>query len=278
METKLIKGLSQIQSKYDTFFIDLCGVIHNGIQLYPNAIDVLKNLNKLNKRFVLISNAPRPSDSVKKYLLNLKMDKVLLKNIFTSGEAAQLTLKKNIYGKKFFHIGPERDRDLFRGLEKNSKMLKDADFILCTGFLDKRENSLNFYKNFLKNYTQIKMICTNPDFIVYRGPIKEYCAGTLARIFEELGGKVIYFGKPHPEIYNFCMKKNEKILAIGDNIRTDIKGANNMKFDSLFITGGIHKSEFIDLKVDDYDKILENYKVKTNYYQEELTWWKYEDF
>ena len=135
METKLIKGLSQIQSKYDAFLIDLWGVVHNGIQLYPNAIDVLKNLNALNKRFVLLSNAPRPSKSVEKYLLNLKMDRVFLKNIFTSGEAALQTLKKNIYGKKFYHLGPKRDNDLFKGFEKNKSSLEKSDFILCTGFL-----------------------------------------------------------------------------------------------------------------------------------------------
>ena len=101
METKLIKGLSQVQNKYDTFFIDLWGVIHNGVELYPEAIKVLENLNKLNKRFVLISNAPRPSKSVEKYLINLKINKVYLKNIFTSGEAALQVLKKNSFGKKF---------------------------------------------------------------------------------------------------------------------------------------------------------------------------------
>jgi ribonucleotide monophosphatase NagD (HAD superfamily) len=101
MRSKLIKGLSQIQSKYDAFLIDLWGVMHNGIQLYPSAIDVLKNLNNFNKRFVLISNAPRPSKSVKKYLLNLKMDKVFLKNVFTSGEVALQTLKKMFMEKNF---------------------------------------------------------------------------------------------------------------------------------------------------------------------------------
>ena len=102
---KFIKGLSQIEANYDTFFIDLWGVIHNGIELFPKAISVLKNLNKLNKRFVLISNAPRPSKSVEKYLINLKMDKAFLKNIFTSGEAALQTLKDGKYGKNFYHIG-----------------------------------------------------------------------------------------------------------------------------------------------------------------------------
>ena len=272
MKAKLIKGLSQVQSKYDAFFVDLWGVIHNGIQLYPGAIEVLENLNKLNKRFVLISNAPRPSKSVKKFLLKLKMDKILLKDIFTSGEAALQSLQKQVYGKNFYHLGPQRDNSLFEGFEKNRKNLEDADFILCTGFLDKQESSFGYYKNLLKKYTQLKMVCTNPDLVVHRGVEKEYCAGTLAEIFKELGGQVIYFGKPYPEIYKFCIKKNETVLVIGDNIRTDIKGANNMKFDSLFITDGIHKDEFLDLQLQDYDKILYKHKVRTNYYQERLTW------
>ena len=124
MEAKLIKGLREVENKYDTFFIDLWGVIHNGIELYPGAIDVLENLNKLEKRFVLISNAPRPSKSVEKYLLNLNMKKSFIKNIFTSGEAALQSLKKNIYGKKFYHVGPKRDNDLIKGLEKNKTSLE----------------------------------------------------------------------------------------------------------------------------------------------------------
>ena len=128
------------------------------------------------------------------------------------------------------------------------------------------------YKDLLKKNIQLKMVCTNPDLIVHHGSSKEYCAGTLAAIFEELGGKVVYFGKPYPAIYNFCIKKNETVLVIGDNVRTDIKGANNMKYDSLFITGGVHKDEFLNLSVDKYDKILEQYKIKTDYYQEKLTW------
>ena len=272
METKLINGLSQIQSKYDAFFIDLWGVIHNGIQLHHDAIEVLENLNKLNKRFVLISNAPRPSKNVKKFLLKLKMNEALVKNIFTSGEAALKSLQGNNYGKNFYHLGPQRDNSLFEGFEKNKKDLNGADFILCTGFLESNEDSLSYYKDLLKNYIHLKMVCTNPDLIVYRGSQQEYCAGTLAEIFKELGGQVIYFGKPYPEIYKFCMKKNETILAIGDNIKTDIKGANNMNFDSLFITNGIHKKEFLSLPLKNYDKVLETYKTKTNYYQKNLKW------
>ena len=272
MTKKLIKGLNEIHEIYDVFYIDLWGVVHDGVQLYSGAIKVLENLYKLNKRFVLMSNAPRPAENVKKFLLNLKMDKIFVKNIFTSGEAAQKSLKQNIYGKKFFHLGPIRDKDLFNGFEQNASSLEEADFILCTGFLENKEYTPDFYKNLLKKYIRLKMICTNPDLIVHRGSKKEYCAGTLAAIFEKLGGKVVYFGKPHPTIYNFCVKKNETILAIGDNIRTDIRGANKMKFDSLFITGGVHKDEFLNLSLDNYDKILEKYNTKTDYYQERLTW------
>ena len=269
---KTIKGLREIDHKYDVFFIDLWGVVHNGIQLYPGAIEVLENLNRLNKRFVLLSNAPRPSKNVEKFLLNLKMDKIFVKTVFTSGEAALKSLEKNIYGEKFYHLGPKRDNDLFKGFEKNKRSLEESDFILCTGFFEDKEDSLDFYKDLLKKNIQLKMVCTNPDLIVHRGSSKEYCAGTLAAIFEELGGQVVYFGKPYPAIYNFCIKKNETVLVIGDNVRTDIKGANNMKYDSLFITGGVHKDEFLDLSVDKYDKILEQYKIKTDYYQEKLTW------
>tara|TARA_Y100000590_G_scaffold313138_1_gene353971 strand:+ start:1506 stop:2324 length:819 start_codon:yes stop_codon:yes gene_type:complete len=272
MSSKLIKGLREVQSKYDAFFIDLWGVIHNGVQLYPEAINALKNLIKLNKRFVLISNAPRPSKSVERYLINLKMDKIFLKNIFTSGEAALHTLKNNIYGEKFYHLGPQRDEDLTRGFEKNQTGLDKCDFILCTGLFDEKTSSLEFYKNLLKKHTKLKMLCTNPDLIVHRGSETEYCAGSIAAVFENLGGQVIYFGKPYPEIYNFCMKKNETILAIGDNIRTDIRGANKMRFDSLFITGGIHKKEFLNLPFQKYDKVLSKYKTETNYYQERLIW------
>jgi len=272
MTEKIIKGLSIIYHKYDVFFIDLWGVVHNGLQLYSEAIGVLENLNRLNKRFVLLSNAPRPSKNVEKFLLSLKMDKIFVKTVFTSGEVALKSLEKNIYGEKFYHLGPKRDNDLFKGFEKNKRSLEESDFILCTGFFEDKEDSLDFYKDLLKKNTQLKMVCTNPDLIVHRGSSKEYCAGTLAAIFEKLGGKVVYFGKPYPAIYNFCIKKNETVLVIGDNIRTDIKGANNMKFNSLFITGGIHKDEFLNLSPDKYDKILEKYKTKADYYQEKLTW------
>ena len=124
MQTKFIKGLSQVHDKYDAFFIDLWGVIHNGIQPNLGAIEVLENLNKLKKRFVLMSNAPRPSKNVEQFLLNIKMSKTLVKNVFTSGEAALKSLQKNLYGKKFYHLGPYRDEALFQGFEENKTIIE----------------------------------------------------------------------------------------------------------------------------------------------------------
>jgi len=272
MTKKILKSVKNISDSYDAFFIDIWGVIHNGIELYPKATEVLENLMKEKKRFVLMSNAPRPSKNVEKLLSKLKMNKIFFKNIFTSGQAALKSLENNKYGKTFYHLGPKRDSDLFKGFEKKRRTLTKADFILCTGFLDDYEDNIDFHKKLLKKYIRIKMVCTNPDIIVHRGSRQEYCAGKIAEIFCAMGGEVIYFGKPHPEIYNLCIKKNEKILVIGDNILTDIKGANNMNLDSLLITGGIHKQEFLNLPLQNYDKILDKYGSKTNYYQEILTW------
>ena len=270
MATKLIKGLSQIYGKYDAFFVDLWGVVHNGINLYPEAVEVLEKLHKFNKRFVLISNAPRPSKSVGKYLLNLKMKKKFIKNIFTSGEAALQSLKKNTYGKKFYHMGPQRDNDLIKGFEKNKTSLEKCDFILCTGLFEKKESTLDYYKNLLKKYTKKKMICTNPDLIVDRGNTREFCAGSVAMVFEKMGGKVVYFGKPYPEVYNQSIdNKNKKILSIGDNLNTDIKGANLLNYDSLIISNGIHKDE---IKEKGITKVAKSYEAICNYIQSELKW------
>ena len=114
------------------------------------------------------------------------------------------------------------------------------------------------------------MVCTNPDLIVHRGGVEEYCAGKIAEIFENLGGEVVYFGKPHKEVYLSCLKKNQKTLVVGDNLKTDIKGANNMNLDSIFITGGIYKSQINNEKI--VEKLFKEHNVSANYFQNQLTW------
>ena len=267
---KKLQHLSEIHHLYDAFIIDLWGVMHNGVELYKDAINAVENLKKKEKRITFLSNAPRPSLNVIKFLKKLKMNENLLENVLTSGEAAIKSIQDQKFGKNFYHLGPERDNSIFKGLEKNKVDLKNSDFILCTGLFDDKIDDLIFYHNLLKDFSNKQLICTNPDLIVHRGQVTEYCAGTIAQIFERIGGKVVYFGKPHKDIYNLCLKKNERTLAIGDNLRTDIKGANNLNLDSIFITDGIHRSELG--KIEELENLLNNYGVKTNFFQNRLVW------
>ena len=144
--------------------------------------------------------------------------------------------------------------------------IKLSNYILCTGLYDSEMDKLNYYEKLLERSTDKKMICTNPDLIVDRGNTREYCAGSIAKLFEKLGGEVVYFGKPYKEIYNSILKEKDKALIIGDNLRTDIKGANLIKQDSLFIIDGVHKNEIKG--IENLSKILKKYDVKTNFIQE----------
>ena len=265
------EGFRTLLDHYDLFFIDLWGVIHNGIQLYKEAVNVLAKLSEAKKDYILLTNAPRPKKNVEGFLEKMGLDKNKREKVFTSGEAALNFLKDKYLKKNFYHIGPPRDFNLFNDFKKNkTKNISTSDYFLCTGLYDDHYKDLNYYKDLLLNYVSKKMICTNPDLIVDRGSNREYCAGSVAMIFEKLGGKVIYFGKPYPEVYNQSTQTtHKKIIAIGDNLRTDIKGANNMEYDSLFITGGIHSKE---IKNEGIENVLKKYKVETNYYQSALKW------
>ena len=223
------------------------------------------------KKYVLLTNAPRPNSTVKIFLKKLGMDNKILENVYTSGQAALSYLKKKHLGDFFYHIGPLRDFDLFNNFVKNkTKDIELSEYILCTGLFDDYDQDLNYYKDLLNNHVKKKMICTNPDLIVDRGNKRELCAGSVAMIFEKLGGEVIYFGKPYPEVYNQSINNNnKKILAIGDNLNTDIKGANLLNYDSMIISNGIHKEE---IKNEGIEKVSKNYEVLINYIQSELKW------
>jgi len=267
---KKLNHLAEIYNSYDTFIIDLWGVMHNGVSLNLKAIEAVENLIKNKKKVVFLTNAPRPCSVVKQYLLNLGMRKDLLKNIMSSGEASMKALKKEKFGKLFFHLGPNKDNEIYINIKKNKSTLDQCEFILCTGLLEGKGEDLDYYKNLLKNHVSKKLICTNPDLIVHRGEIAEYCAGTIAKLFESIGGESIYFGKPYKEIYTMCFTEKEKVIAIGDNLNTDIKGANNMNIDSIFISSGVHRSEFQD--ENELKTILLKYKVKASYFQPQLIW------
>jgi len=263
-------GLKSIFDRYDLFFIDIWGVIHNGVNLHSNSIEVLENLSKANKKFVLLTNAPRPNEIVVNFLKKMGL-KNFFENVFTSGEASLKYLINDLNDHKFFHIGPSRDFDLFKSFQKNKVLnIKDSDYLLCTGLFEEHSDNLNYYKDLFSEHISKKMVCTNPDLIVDRGDQREYCAGAIAKIFEKLKGKVTYFGKPYPPVYNLsCNTKNKKVLCIGDNLNTDIKGANIQYYDSLLITSGIHRLEISKINL---NNVIKKYKVKVDYFQSELKW------
>ena len=265
-----IEGLQSIAENYDLFYIDLWGVIHNGIKLNEKAILVLKELSKMSKNFILLTNAPRPKETVKIFLEKMGMEKKLRDHVFTSGEASLNYLKKFHQSNKFFHLGPPRDFDLFNDFKNNqSENINDCQYLLCTGLFDDHDD-LNYYKDLLKNHTIKKMVCTNPDLIVDRGNKRELCAGSVAMVFEKMGGEVTYFGKPYAEIYNQATdNKDKKILSIGDNLNTDIKGANLLNYDSLLITNGVHKNEIL---AEGIENISKQYESVVNFIQSDLKW------
>jgi len=264
-------GLSSIVDSYQLFYVDLWGVVHNGVTLHQEAIKALREILKKGKEFVLLTNAPRPNFVVQSFLEKMGMDKEIRERVFTSGEASLNYLKKNLKDKKFFHVGPPRDFDLFNDFEKlKSDNISNSEYILCTGLFEKYEKDLNYYKNLFEKNIDMEMICTNPDLIVDRGNSRELCAGSVAMIFEKMGGKVIYFGKPYPEVYNQSINnKGKKILSIGDNLNTDIKGANLLNYDSLIISNGIHKNEIKQMGI---EKTSKSYEAICNYIQTELKW------
>ena len=267
---KELNHLSDIYKEYDTFVIDLWGVIHNGVVLNPKAIEAIKQLKNNSKKIVFLSNAPRPSSKVINFLLKLNMDKKYLANVITSGEAAMYAINKNQFGKNFYHLGPPRDTSIFEKVKNNKTDLESCDFILCTGLFEEYENDLDYYKFFLKKHVSKKLICTNPDLTVHRGNVEELCAGSVAKVFERLGGEVVYFGKPYKEVYKMCFSSNEKVLAVGDNLRTDIKGANNLNIDCIFISEGVHRDEYKDIS--ELGSLLKKYNVKANFFQKEFQW------
>ena len=265
------EGLSSIADNYQLFYVDLWGVVHNGITLYMEAIKTLKEITKKKKEYILLTNAPRPNYVVKSFLENLGMEKEIRDHVFTSGDAALLYLKKNLSKNFFYHVGPPRDFDLFKDFEKlRSNKIEESEYLLCTGLFDDHTDDLKYYKNLFEKNLGKKMICTNPDLIVDRGKVRELCAGSVAMVFEKMGGKVVYFGKPYPEVYNQSINnKDKKILSIGDNLNTDIKGANLQNFDSLLILNGIHKNE---IKEKGIEKTSKSYEAICNYIQSELKW------
>lgn len=246
-------GLSGLADDYDCFVVDLWGVLHDGVRAFPAALDCLAELKARGKQIMILSNAPRRAESVARRNLELGIAPELADAVMSSGEAAWRHLKArsdpwySALGRRCYHLGPDRDRGMRAGLDYDFvDDLKQADFILNTGALS-AEHAVEAYGDLLRQAKalDLPMVCANPDLEVIRGGKREICAGAIAVHYEAFGGRVRYHGKPHREIYDICFEllalgRRERVVAIGDSLRTDIAGARNAGIDGIFIAGGIH--------------------------------------
>lgn len=258
MSYRIVPGLAQFAEQYDAYILDLWGVVHNGLEPYPGVLDCMAKLRENGRQILLLSNAPRTNNFVQDFLENIGVNRETYDLILTSGDMTRLVLEDQRFdylkgGKKsFYQFGAARDKGLEDGLnyEKVSQ-LKDADFLICTGLADDETETPETYRQILEEAATYKlpMICANPDLTVMRGENMHYCAGALAQLYETLGGTVELFGKPYPWAYKMAMEKlgiedPSRILAVGDSMRTDIKGATGAGIDNVLVSGGIHAEEW----------------------------------
>ena len=257
---KPLVGISEIINDFDSFLIDIWGVLHDGHRAYDGAIETLKALRQAGKSIVLISNAPRPASEVPLVLRRLGILDELYDGIMTSGQLVWQNLHDRRdpwyrqLGEKIFLLGPMKDSKMVENIIGQAvTTIAEAEVILATG-VDFHEVA-NDYRSLLAEAAarQLPMICANPDLIVIHNGQRLECAGMLAKLYSELGGEVRYQGKPFKEIYTAALglmaKKTRpagRVLAIGDSIDTDMRGANNASLPCLFIAGGIHGAELLE--------------------------------
>lgn len=253
----LADGISTFVDRYDAVIIDLWGVIHDGKTLYPGVTDCLQQLADKGKPYAMLTNAPRRATTVARGMDGMGLPPSLCHHIMSSGEATWRGLKERRdawfdgVGDRCLHIGPERDANLFDGTSLVPVgSVGEADFILNTGPWIDGETVSDYEDRLVAGVKSgLKMICANPDLEVIRGGQRIICAGALAKRYEELGGDVLYYGKPYPPIYDNCLHligdpDPVRVLAIGDSLRTDIAGATGMGMDSILVLGGIHREAF----------------------------------
>ena len=179
-------GLRSKINSYELFFIDIWGVIHNGLQIFEDSIEVLENLKKNNKEFVLLTNAPRPNSTVIDFLKKMGLKK-FYEDVYTSGEASLKYLMQNFQNSKFYHIGPPRDFDLFKRFEQNKvSNINQADYFICTGLFEDHETKLEYYKDLLEKFSNKKFVCTNPDLLLIEEMLESFALDQLQKYLRKL--------------------------------------------------------------------------------------------
>jgi len=252
---RFVERLRDLVASVDVVLSDIWGVVHNGLVAFPQACEALHAFRDQGGTVILITNAPRPADSVQRQLRKLDIADDIYDAIVTSGDLTRHFVADHP-GRKIFWIGPERDSSIHRGLDAVLGPLEQADYIVCTGLFDDETESAEDYRAMMLQARERKLplICANPDIVVERGDRLIYCAGAIAELYRELGGEVIFYGKPHRPIYQRALALAverqghaialNRVLAIGDSVRTDLAGAQNFGIDCLFVTRGIHAEDF----------------------------------
>jgi len=259
--SQIISSLSEISHSYDALFVDLWGCVHNGITAYPDAVAALQTYRAAGGKVVLVTNSPKPRAGVAEQLKGFNVPPDAWDTIATSGDSARSEMFRGAVGQKVYFMGDEeRDAGFFEPLslldnpvEIVRVPLREAEGIVCCGPFDPMADPAVNRADFLyAKQNGLKLLCANPDIVVDRGDVREWCAGALAQLYTEMGGQSLYFGKPHPPIYDLARRRltalgqdipDNRILAIGDGILTDIRGATGEDIDSLFISGGLASSE-----------------------------------
>ncbi|MEX0311588.1 MAG: TIGR01459 family HAD-type hydrolase [Tateyamaria sp.] len=257
---QIISSLSEISDRYDALFVDLWGCVHNGVKALPEAVAALQAYRAKGGKVVLVTNSPRPRAGVTKQLDHFGVPTDAWDTIATSGDSARAAMFRGIVGSKVYFIGQPGEEKFFQPIgvikdpvEIEMVDLKDAEGIVCTGPRDPMADPDVMRPEFLMaKQLGLKLLCANPDIVVDRGEVREWCAGALAKLYTEMGGESLYFGKPHPPIYDLARRRlaelgvdvpDSGILAIGDGVLTDIAGAMGEDIDSLFISGGLAAAE-----------------------------------
>jgi HAD superfamily hydrolase (TIGR01459 family) len=255
MTCRIIPSLARISDRYPALLVDLWGCYHNGITPYPAAVAALQAYRARGGIVILLTNAPRPAASVKTFLDRIGAPRDSYDGIMSSGAACQRALESGEHGDRFHYLGPPRDFHMLVGLEREDTPLDQADAILCTGLRDDQTETPADYAAEMAAWQVrgLTLLCANPDLIVDRGEQRLYCAGSLALAYEQAGGNVVWFGKPHAPTYaqSFHLLAEiagrevaaQDVLAIGDGIRTDVKGGLDAGLDVLFVTGGLSATE-----------------------------------
>ena len=246
---KQLNSFSEIIDNYDSYIIDLWGVIHDGQNLYPGVLETMQQLRARGKKVVFLSNAPRRASKVKSVLGKFGITPEYYIDAVSSGEVAfQIIKNQKSKIKNYFYIGPAKDNDLMEGSGFLEVAADKAEFAVVTGFDEDNstlEEKLPQINAALK--AGLKLYCVNPDLIVVRQDgTKMLCAGVIGNYYKEQGGEVVFIGKPHKDVYEYTSKllgAAQKICAIGDGLETDIKGANNAGIDSVLVLGGILRAE-----------------------------------